>query len=203
MNRWLTCAMTAGLLLAAAAPAGAEPDASGPLPDWETLHEVVVQTLAESPDYRNGDLLARGDVSRVCDALRRAGWEPSLRTALLNDALPDSHMLVQQLRTPEGRRLMRHVAAIPRGYDRLERLVRLPEGRKTLAGLIRGPDGHKFLAYLAQSPQGENLGRTLSRLPAGADFNKPTGRIYTQRDLLQRLHQVHAADAATAASPDR
>jgi hypothetical protein len=197
MHSSLVCATTATLLLAAAALATAQ-TATDPLPDWETLRDVALQTLASSPAYRSGDLLARSDVTRVCDALRQSGWEPSQRHALHNDALSDTHPLVQQLRTAEGRRFMRRVASIPQGYDRLEHLLDLPDGRKTLAALIRGPDGHKFIAYLAQTPQGANLGHTLSRLPQGGGFNRPTGRIYTQHDLLQRLQQVYELDAASS-----
>ena len=155
--------------------------------DWDKLHAAVTEHFAAIKDYRAGDLLARGDVARLGDALKKLGWVPDDWKEVLEDVLPDGDELVRALRTPRGRSFMRKIAAQPGGYDRLDRLRKLPRGSRQLRELIDTPDGDKLIEYLTTTDGGKALGKQLSKTKGGRGFNESTGRIYTEDDLLKRL----------------
>ncbi|HLA85959.1 MAG TPA: hypothetical protein VJL29_14300 [Thermoguttaceae bacterium] len=188
---WKTCwsvFAVAGLLLAVAG----RPAAAADPPKWDDVKKAVMAYFERLPDYKRGDLLSRSQVEPVFGALERLGWRVAARKALVESVLPDNDPLVQQLRTPAGRKFARQVAGVPDGYDRLDRLRRLPRGRQNVENLIRGPDGYLMIEYMTTTPGGRNLGGMLSRAPKGKGFNQSTGRIYTVDMLLERLKQEYA-----------
>jgi hypothetical protein len=194
--------------------AGARPGPSDALPesdsDWDKLHAAVTEHFAAIKDYNAGDLLARADVTRLGDALKKLGWVPKDWKDVLEDVLPDGDELVRALRTPQGRSFMRKIAAQPGGYDRLDRLRKLPRGSRQLRELIETRDGDKLIEYLTTTDGGKALGKQLSRTKGGRGFNESTGRIYTEDDLLKRLEATYrrehgletSAEPATGQRPE-
>jgi hypothetical protein len=51
-----------------------------------------------------------------------------------------------------------------------------------------------MIAYMTTTPQGRNLGRQLSRGRNGKNFNEATSRLYTSKDVLQRLEESYEAE---------
>ena len=188
-------------------PAGARPGSSDapaePGRDWEKLHDAVTEHFAEIKDYSRGDLLARGDVTGLGNPLKKLGWVPDDWKEMLEDVLPDGDELVRALRTPRGRSFMRKIAAQPGGYDRLDRLRKLPQGSRQLRELIGTRDGDKLIEYLTTTDGGKALGKQLSQTKGGRGFNDPTGRIYTEEDLLKRLEASYRREHGleTSAEP--
>ena len=170
---------------------------------WEKLHTAVTEHFAAIKDHRAGDLLARGDVAPLGDALKKLGWVPDDWKEVLDDVLPDGDELVRALRTPRGRAFMHKIAAQPGGYDRLDRLRKLPKGSRQLRQLIDTPDGDKLIEYLTTTEGGKALGKQLSRTKDGRGFNDATGRIYTEDDLLKRLEASYRREHGleTSAEP--
>lgn len=183
---WLAAFLVIFPVCCAITPA-AEPT-KGP-PPFSEAQKVVDAWFTRESSHRPDDLISRTEATAVLKALSQKGFVPRDDKALLAKVLDDGDYLVKALRTPQGRTLARKIAAYPDGYDRLDRLARLPGGQQTVDSLIRGPGGEKLIEYMTTSRGGRNLGGQLSRIPAGADFNSPTGRIYTQTQLIERLKQ--------------
>ena len=176
-----------------ASPNSEEAEASVDEPEdaWPTFDEVrdcVEQLFAAKPDYVAGDLVTREDANAVFRELESLGWAVATQDVVISAMIPANHLMVSQFRSVAGKKFMRKISSLPLGYDRIDRLIRLPRGEQMFRDLVKGPGGDKLIEYMTSSKGGENLGRQLSATPKGADFNKPTGRLYTAAQLLNRLH---------------
>jgi len=156
---------------------------AGPLPDFPAVAAVVRSHLASLPDFQTNDLLARSDVEGVWDKLAAAGWQVADRREIVQDVLPDSHLLVAQFRTRQGKVLMRKIASKPLVYDRLDRVSEVAGGPQLIRQLPRLPDGELAIGHLEDLLP--KIGSPDKR--AVKDFDKPTGKIYTAAQLLDRL----------------
>jgi len=182
----LACRVTA-----ANAPAAAE---QAKPPSFAQVKSIVQKTLAADRDYRAGDLLCQSRVTKVLAQLKGAGWDVTESRELLSRVPADNEFLVQVLRSKRGLSLMRRISGITAGYDRVDNLSRIPNGRGIVEKLIQGPDGYKLIEYLADSRGGKNLGQMLGRGDPNADLNRPTGRIYTEQQLLDALQKLYTED---------
>jgi hypothetical protein len=153
-------------------------------------------------DYRPGDLLSQSDVKTVFISLKDAGWSVPGAKQIVELALPDQDFLVKTLRSESGQRFMRQANKYELAFDWLDRLARLPYGKQTITDTLKVPDGYKLIEHYAKpSEKHNNLAEILpndqnGRRPTGKDFDKPTGRIYTEEQLIERLKAVHHADLA-------
>jgi hypothetical protein len=71
----------------------------------------------------------------------------------------------------------------------------MPNGEIHIGDFIDTPDGSAMIEYMTTTQEGKNLGNFLSQDPDGHNFNKRTGRIYTERELLDRLKVSYDAAA--------
>lgn len=194
---------TAAVLLAALLPAlsvTTRAYCGESLPAFDQVQKVVLDYFQQLPDYQPGSILTRSDAQGALDRLKQTGWTVADREAILSAMPTADEFLVQQLRTPAGRKFATRIAAFPEGYDRLERLSRLPNGKTTVRDLIRAKGGYELIQYMTTSRGGTELGKMLSQDPHGARFNQPTGRIYTANMFLARLAQSYAAATNRASS---
>lgn len=178
-----------------AAPAGR--------PSWTEVEKTVALVLARTLEYQPGDLIARSEVAAVLTTLGEVGFAVPQRDELLGHVADDSEPLVTLLRTKRGRPFMRKVAGIPLGYDRVDRLLRIPDGKKLVSDLIRGPGGDELIRYLATTDGGKNMGKQLGGVARGKKFNEPTGRIYTEKQLVAVLRAFYYAPPAPPADKPR
>ena len=169
--------------------------ATGKFPTFEAVTRTVEKHLAANRNYRSGDLLTTSVVESLFRKLERINWKVADRKQILKSVLPDSDWLARQFATQNGKEFMRQVAELPGGYDRVDRLRRMPYGQQQLADLMRGPDGYKLFEYMTTTQGGKNLGAMLSKGVNGQDFNRPTGRLYTELDLLKRLKKTYDIEA--------
>ena len=171
---------------------GTEIDAKAPLA-WDKSAAIVTSTLATRQGYRPGDLISQTDVKGVLAALKDAGWEVAEPSKLLELTLEDSNFLVRQARSQAGTKFLRGVAGDKLPLDRLDRLSRMPGGQNLVQTIIQLPDGQKLMG---KHPT-PGLGDLTELLPKGAngltpvekDFDQPTGRIYTESELLAELQE--------------
>lgn len=161
------------------------------LPDFGVVEKQVQATFQTFNDHQGADLISRDQATKVLDFLKKLGWDVEDRDEILADVLSESDPLVKRLRTKPGKKFMRQSAGYSQAYDRLDRLERLPDGQRILKRLVEGPDGYKLIEYLTTSSGGKNMGKMLGKIPEGEKFNQPTGRIYTQADLLARLKESY------------
>ena len=170
-------------------------------PSFSAIEKIVVQRLAEKKEYQPGDVISRTDVKIVFEDLGTAGWQPRDRKKIEEDLLDDGSSLVRTFKNAEGRRFMRKVADYGLIFDRLDRVSRVSGGERMLQDLVKLPDGEKYAKK--KTPNG--VPDMLDLLPKSAsgkkrsikDYDKPTGRIYTEADLLKRLKRSYAGPAET------
>ncbi len=149
--------------------------------------------FGSQPQHRPGDLIAQSDVAEILKKLADAGWQPADHKKILADTLPDAQGLVSLLRTSQGRKYMEKVKGFELMYDRMDRLSQVSGGQRTLDAIVRLPDGEKYSKPKKDLPYG--VPDFLYLLPKNSsgrvrtvkDYDKPTGRIYTEADLLRRL----------------
>ena len=182
------------------AVAGGQP--GDKLPAMSAIQKAVQQHFAMLPGYRSGDLIAKGDVQPVFSELKELGWQVEDEQAIVSQVLDDSDFLVSTLRTEAGRRFMRKVSGYASIYDRLDRICRESGGKPLLQSLVRLPDGERYAKV--QRPRA--VPGLVDLLPKKGsaktrsvpDYDKPTGRIYTVPQLLERLEQSRRRAESTS-----
>ena len=166
------------------------------LPPFSKVQKVVQRHFSTLPDHKPGDIISKSDVEPVFKQLRVLGWKVGARQSILNQVLDDQDFVVQQLRSKAGRKMMRKMASYQQAFDRLERVSKLPGGKALVRDLIKLPDAHEYMQDPPKPPLKDLTHllpkRANGKLPKAVDFDKPTGHIYTQEQLLQRLKQSHA-----------
>lgn len=172
--------------IAPADPAAAAADAPS-IPGFKQVEAAVRGHFAAIKGYRPGDIISRKDVTSLFPKLAKMGWTVREQKDVSALVLDDGDPLVKALHTPAGLKFMRKLSPLPAVYDRMDRLRSMPYGMRRIHELIQGPDGHKLFEYMVTTPGGRNLGVQLSQGKNGAGFNEPTGRLYTEADLLGRL----------------
>lgn len=164
-------------------------------PTWSQVTQIAVAELAQRKGYQAGDLLTFDDIEGVLVALAVSGWQPRDQQRILEDTLADSDALAQILRTEHGTRFMRKVSQDSLIFDRMDRVCRVSGGQRMLRDISRLPDGEK----LAKLHRPHGTPGFLDLLPKNAsgkvrsirNYDKPTGRIYTQEQLLRRLQESY------------
>jgi hypothetical protein len=169
--------------------------ATGKFPTFEKVQETVERQLAANRSYQPGDLITVSVVEMLFRKLEKINWKVADRKDILKQVLPDSDWMARQFSGDRGREFMRHIADLPGGYDRVDRLRRMPYGQQQIVNLIGGPDGYKLFEYMTTTQGGRNMGKMLSQGVNGENFNQPTGRIYTELDLVKRLKKSYDREA--------
>ena len=176
------------LLILAAARAPAQQKSSE---DFGVVVEALQKYFDTQPDYEHGDLILASQIADILSYLADAGTEISDAASIIEKGLPDNSFLARELTSPAGHKFMRSVARSQGGYSRLDRLSSTPRGKQLVRDLVRQPGGDKLIEYLATTNGGRNMGAMIGQGRAGVDLNKPTGRIYTAKDLLAELERQH------------
>lgn len=166
-------------------------------PTWNEVLKAVKSNFDGRKLAGRHDLIARGDVVPLFDVLAKLGWKVEDRDRILDELLPDSHFLVQQLRSQPGQRFMKKVASESLIYDRLDRVSQERGGQALIHDLIRLPDGDR---YARQNP-GQAVPNLLDLLPKDAsgrtrqirNYWKPTGKIYVRDQFVKRLDASYQA----------
>ncbi|MEX2187918.1 MAG: hypothetical protein WD875_14025 [Pirellulales bacterium] len=179
---------------AASAAATQEPKASL---SWQDVEAAAAQHFKTLADYEDGDILSQGQVKPLLDQLAKAGWKVSDRAELLGQVSADNDFVVGQLRTKSGRKFMRKLGGSAEQYDRLRRLAETKGGERTVADILKLPNGNDVLAALVESKAGKDIGRQLAKGPRTQNFNKPTGYLYTQTQVMERLEESYRRDAGS------
>jgi hypothetical protein len=159
----------------------------------EQVKEMVAAQFRTVPSYRPGDIISQSEVEAALRQLATYGFKPEDSQTIIDDTLSDSDPLVTLLRTERGRKYMAKVHGYTLIYDRLDRVTRASGGLTTLEMLVRLPNGEKFSRLKSQLPKG--VPDILELMPKKGNgfvrsikgYEKPTGRIYSEADLVQRL----------------
>lgn len=172
--------------------------ANDSLPSFAKIEEVVKRHVSMRKNYEPGDIISTSDVKDLFRQLKILGWKMSEKKKIYNSVLNDADFIVQQLRSSHGRRVMRKISSDPAVYDRLDRLSNLPGGKRMIHDVFRLPDAHKYFAA-KPTPGLKNITQLLpkganGKTPSAPNFEKPTGRIYTFEQLLERLRKSYLQD---------
>ncbi|MGH7137032.1 MAG: hypothetical protein ACREHD_14930 [Pirellulales bacterium] len=169
------------------------------LPTFEAMKAAVSQHFKSTEHYQPGDVLSRGKVEPVLARLAKLGWNVSDRGDILKQLLADDDEMVRALRAPAHREFMQHVGQMPGGYgyDRLDRLARMEDGKIIVNRLMEEPGGWNLIRIMTETTEAPGMAQAFSMGPGGKDFAKPTGRIYTEAQLIARLKQSYDNAAKT------
>jgi hypothetical protein len=179
----------------AAAKSNRDKSSTSAFPSFSDVTKTVQQVLALDPDYQPGDLVTASKVERILAKLEQNHWKVADGRQIVKQVLPDSDWMAVRLSAPDAQQFMHDVAKLPGGYDRVDRLRHMPNGEIHIGDFIDTPDGSAMIEYMTTTQEGKNLGNFLSQDPDGHNFNKRTGRIYTERELLDRLKVSYDAAA--------
>lgn len=177
------------------------------LPPFEDVEQVVDRYYVSQKDFRPTDLISQRDAQAIFDQLKRIGWDVADQKQITSQVLPDNHFLIQLLRSPAGKKFMRKTSSFGLIYDRLDRVSMQPGGRQLITDLIKLPNSEQFAKQ--KTTQGDpDLVALLPKDILGnnqqiANYSKPTGKIYTQSDLLDRLKTSHKLALEKANNPTK
>ena len=156
------------------------------------LQAVVNQILSQTEGYKSGDLISQTEVENVLKVLIEGGVKipPDVQRNIIGQTLPSSSSLIKELNSDRGRAFAKQ-AANPMLYDQLDRITRQQGGALLVHDMIRLPDGYRYARKT--TPQGAiNMRELLPKTASGnaiskQTFEQPTGRIYTEADLVKAL----------------
>jgi hypothetical protein len=161
------------------------------LPPWADVRSAVQSHFETLPDLQPGDLITAADAAPALKALEQMGWNDVARGQTASKLLEDGSFLARELRSAPGRTFMRRVSGYRLIYDRLDRVSQMTGGQQLIHDMIRLPDGHRYAQFTPHQgapPMTDFLPKGVSgKAPRVADIDKPTGRVYTQNDLLTAL----------------
>jgi hypothetical protein len=160
-------------------------------PSKKQIAQFVSYELQQKANYQPGDLITLEDVKPILKKLAVAGKPVPNESKVVQDLLPANSALVKHLSSRLGHRFMRKVRNDKLIYDRLDRISRVNGGNALLRDLLKLPDGARY----AKMDPGQAVPDLLDLLPKTRsgktrtikDYKKPTGRIYTEEDLVKRL----------------
>jgi hypothetical protein len=192
MHRFQIAAAVLLLLLTVNPARAAEEGKPKRLPKFDDVKAIVHKELVKHDGYRYNDIITRKWVSKVLDVVeKKTRWKIEDGKVITGKFLSDGDYLVGQLRTPQGTTFMRHFSGTRNAFDRVDRLRSLPNGNRRIPELMDNPGGYTMILYMATTRGGRNLGLYLGNVQGGKNFNKPTGRLYTERQLVDRLKQSY------------
>ncbi len=168
-------------------------------PKFDAVTAAVSQHFLQNKTYQPEDILTVGDVAPLFPKLEKLGWKVADQKKILQLFLSDNDDMVKRLRTPKGRAFMQHVGKMPLGYDRLDRLRKMPYGQYRIRELVDAPAGHEMIEYMTTTRNGNNLGKQLTNATDGENFNEPTGKLYSEKALIERLRKSYDAEVARQA----
>jgi hypothetical protein len=179
------------LVLGPISSAFAQDSSDEAFPTWSEVRAAVESHFAGLPDLAPGDLITASDAAPALKALEKMGWKDISRSETAKRLLEDGAFLARELRSEPGRIFMRRVSGYRLIYDRLDRVSQMPGGQKLIHDMIRLPDGHRYAQmqpHQGVPPMTDFLPKGVSgKAPRVPDIDKPTGRIYTQSELLAQL----------------
>ncbi len=162
-------------------------------PSPAVVRRVVADYFSKKDGYERGDLITRRDVQAILKRLRQRGIVPRDAKEILGAALPESHFLVELSKSTQGRRFLRKTKNEELIYDRLDRIAGVPNGQRMLRDLVKLPDAHRYAPIRPARGTPSMLEllpkRGSSRTRTIPNYAKPTGRIYTEADLVKRLRE--------------
>ena len=181
-------ALATSILVSCLAPAWGQ---AAKKPTFEEVTAITQHELARREGYQPGDLITTKDVRRMLKALRGGGWTPQDYKKILEESLPADAKLVSILSTRAGTSFMRKVKDDELIFDRMDRISEVSGGPRMLQDIAKLPDGDK----LAKMKRPHGVPGFLDLLPKNAsgkvrsikNYDEPTGRIYTETQLLERL----------------
>jgi hypothetical protein len=168
-------------------------------PTLKQVYAISRAQLGKRDGYQPGDLIHQKDVQGVLKALAANDWQPKDKKQIVADTLPENDALVRILGTRRGVKFMRKVKDYELIFDRMDRVCRVSGGQRMLTDIAKLPDGQK-IAKTRRPPGSPGFLDLLPKNSSGKvrsikDYREPTGRIYTESQLLERLKLSYAGRA--------
>jgi len=186
-----------GLLPNSVADQGAAPAApaaekqKSKVPPFSVVEDLVGRELAKKKNYKEGDLITRGDVAGVYPQLEKLGFNARQVSKNLEVLLPDDHMLAVLMRSPQGEALAPQIKNLELALDRMDRLCHFAEGQDLVRKLVVAPNALAVVEQLCLPETVQGLSQKYPNEPACQVLDIPSGRAFTQRQYLEHLRTIH------------
>jgi hypothetical protein len=166
---------------------------------------LVRRHLASLPGYVPGFIISKSDVAPIFAQLKKAGWNAKELERVYGAVVDDGHFLVRQLRSPQGYKFMQTAGKFQLNYDRMDRVSQVKGGQQAIVNTVQLPNGASFWNPNAK-PGFANTARMLptrgGRRRSAAEFSRPTGKIYTESQLVKQLAAVRAKKQDSNSAPE-
>lgn len=160
--------------------------------------EVLIrQHFAGMPNYSQGDLITTQQVQPLLAKFSAKGWDVPRQDLVLAKVTKSGSYLDQTMNSGKGKRFFREINGSPGGIDRVERMSNMKNGRNSIEQLVnKTPRGSDFINALATSKHGQILGDWSGPTQTGQALNQPTGKIYTEEQLIQFFQTLYQQSKA-------
>ena len=158
------------------------------------VQSVAKEHFSKLKNYSSGDLITTDDVKQLLKRLSKKGWDVPKSDELLARLIPSGSYLDQTFSTKKGMKFFREVSKVPGGVERVERMSQLRNGKGSINQLVSFPNGSDLIKELSTTQAGRNLGNRGSRNSGGVNLNKPTGKIYVEKELIEELAKIYKQD---------
>ncbi len=202
------CFLSSGHLDAAARDGAPEARSTGEKSGkaGDNSHATLARRhLASLPGYVPGFIISKSDVAPIFAQLKKAGWNAKELERVYAAVVDDGHFLVRQLRSPQGYKFMKTAGKFPLNYDRMDRVSQAKGGRQAIINTVQLSGGASFWNPNAK-PGFSNTARMLptrgGRRRSAAEFSRPTGKIYTESQLVKQLAAVKAKKQGSNSAPE-
>ncbi len=169
-----------------------------PLPSFQRVEDVVNRHFEAIEQWKPGFLIRQQYVEPLFKQLTLLGWPVKDKNRIMKLVPKDHDFLVQLLLSPHGRRFMEKSMKYPNVYDRLDNVIKQPGGRELVSRLTKLPDGYKYMSPKPTPGFTGNLtfllpnrSTEVSQKPSNKTMNRPTGRIYTKKMLIEELEKSY------------
>ena len=159
----------------------------GKISSAQDVTAVAQDYFAELENYRSGDLVTTDDVKPLLKKLSKKGWNVPEQETLLARLVTTGSYLDRTFSSKKGQKFFREISKVPGGIDRVERMSNLKNGKGSINQLVNFPRGSDLIKEMATTSVGRSFGSRGARTPAGQNLNQATGKIYTEKALVQEL----------------
>ncbi len=151
------------------------------------VKKMVTNHFKTLSGYQSGDLITGGQVEPLIKKFAQQGWEIANPDLPMKRMIKSGSYLDKTMNSRKGKTFFRQISSIKNGMDRVERMLSTKNGRSSIRQLVfEIPRGADYIKALATTSNGKLLGNRQN----GQNFNKPTGKIYTEKQLTEYLTKL-------------
>ena len=154
--------------------------------------KTVMEHFRSLDFYSTGDMITDQQVAPLFNKFEKLGWKIDDQEQILQKFVSTGSFLDQVMNSSRGKVFFRNISGFDRGMDQVERISVMKNGRSSIRQLVFAmPRGSDYIRAVATSKHGKILARLVRQSPNGQFFNQPTGKIYTEEELVHYFYSLY------------